>query len=117
MGLNSDLSLWYDPCMYGCILCSFFMEIQVELLHSKDYTVSRIMHEGEWRIPIEFQSRYQHIMNEIFSIEISSDQEDCLIWEGRKNGHITVKATFEHYIVRLPEVGWKKSIWQSFISL
>lgn len=82
---GKTLSFWNDHWLDGKALTDY-MEIPMELQHTKTATVEQMIHNGQWHIPRVIRQGYPEIAEQILDIEFGAEEADRAVWMGSKGG-------------------------------
>lgn len=85
------------------------------LRFSKDFTVAKIINDGNWFIPQHLFDPYANIYEIINSIQIADQDDNKMIWCGQLNDEFSVKSAYEYYREKAVKVMWRKKLWTRFI--
>lgn len=84
-------------------------------MFTKDYTLDRVIRNGEWTVPAVFIQRYHDLWLLIREVPFAENDEDQLVWTGSTNGYLTIKDAYGFYRDKSNTVAWLRRIWSRFI--
>lgn len=93
LGNGSAISFWSDRWLITTILES--LDIPQEMRPMLKAKVSDFIFEGPWNIPMDFQSHYPEVVNEVTQVVIpKSGKPDKAVWFPSISGELSFREAF-----------------------
>lgn len=82
------------------------LQISHNLQYTKDFSVSVLIEEGKWTLPVQFNEDYRGDWWEILEVIISYQEEYTIVWQGSVNDDITIKDSYEFCKDKSIQIKW-----------